>query len=139
MTAKENIKTDCLGRPIPNWSDITLFLDTGIEDINLDIDKFLRNTKFCTVLTDLSQSSNGKVLISCKLKDGSKILNLNDLHDYKLARSCMGEFEVNDIDDHMMKYLSYCGFAGIFYPTIVGVKICDPAKHLISKGITRKH
>lgn len=139
MESKKDIKKDCIGRPIPNWNNVTLLVPTNVNDINFNADMVLMSQKFCTALTDISQASNNISLISCKLKEKSRILNLHDIEDYKIAKSCMGEFEVESIDDDLLKYLSYCGFAGVFYPTIVGVKICDPAKHLIFKGITRKH
>lgn len=139
MQPKTDIKRDCIGRPIPNWDSINLFIPTDFESIHFNIQSFLMSKKFCLALTDISQAKKGVSLISCTLKNGSKILNLNDFNDYKLAKECMGEFDISNIDDEMLKYISYCGFAGVFYPTIVGVKICDPAKHLVHKGITRKH
>jgi hypothetical protein len=139
MESKKDIKKDCIGRPIPYWNDITLLVPTNSDGINLNAEKLLMSQKFCTAFTDISQANKNVSLISCKLKEGSRILNLNDIEDYKLAKSCMGEFNVESVDDDLLNYLSYCGFAGVFYPTVVGVRICNPARHLISKGITRKH
>jgi hypothetical protein len=139
MNKKNTTRKDCIGRPIPDWHGKELFITTDSEDLEIDINNFARKNKYCTALTHPSQASKKTSLISCHLKKGAKILNLNDPKDYQEAVKCAGDFDYENIDEETMKYLSYCGFAGVFYPTVAGVKIFDPAKNFDIKGITRVH
>lgn len=129
--------TDCIGRPIPDWTDVSIFIPVSHGDLNIDGNKFLMNHRYLRGLTDVRQSSGDKTFLKCKIKNKSKILNMHDRKDYLVATRLAGNFDPAEIDDGYLYYISLGGYAGVFYPTVPGVFLCDPARHIKFIGIER--
>jgi len=137
---KKDIKKhpqDRLGRPIPEWSETNILIPVKNGSISMDGKNFLANNKYLRGLTDKSQGDKGGIFLVCRLKDGSKILNLNDRNDYISATRLAGNFNIEEIGNDQLFYISLGGLAGLFYPTKAGVWLCDPGAHLEFKGIEK--
>lgn len=130
MSKEKTTKSDCMGRPVPNWENEPILIPINHDDLNIDGKSFLKKHKYLRALTRKSQSSDSDLFISCKLKNGSKILNMNDRKDYIIGTSLAGDFYPEDIDDEYMYYISLGGYAGLFYPSKPGLWLCDPGLHL---------
>lgn len=130
MSKEKITKSDCMGRPIPEWKEESLLIPIDGKDLNIDGKAFLGKHKYLRALTSKNQTSGSKLFIRCKLKEGSKILNMNDRKDYLIGTSLAGDFYAEEIDEEYMYYISLGGYAGIFYPSKPGVWLCDPGLHL---------
>jgi len=131
------MKTDCIGRPIPEWTDIPLFIPVNHGNLNIDGNEFLKKNKYTIALTSKSQSGGESLYIKCKLKKDSKILNMNSRSDYIKGNNLAGKFIPDEVDEDYMYYISLGGYAGLFYPSRPGVWLCDLARHLDFIGIEK--